>query len=389
MQFAAQTIASWPQPNYVNPEVHSPVSVIVELFLLCVVTILLSIRLYTRCRISRGFGRDDVLIFMAYLPAVAFVIIEVVAYYKLDRDKHIWDVRPELAAPSLQVGLAEQILFAIATCCTKLSVLALIYRITSVASGWPKNLTIIVAVVVALDAFAFILVSIFQCTPISDIWTISITPQRCIDHGVHLLVASIINTVQDFVIVLVPIKTVIGLDLPVTQRATVLLLFAGGLLVCIAGAVRTHFTWLMVSSPDGDINWHSYDMMLASSIELLLGITCASAPATKPFFTLYATRLPQLVVQTTRKLNTVRRKGKRSASKTTLVSIYIIHDIDIQPAFPKALGVDMSRESGLTTAPDLNKPLPEVPKVTLDLRIGRSLTWNDMGSPRSPSSVLF
>lgn len=67
MQFRAETVASWPRPNYVNPEVHGPASIIVELLLLCVVTMLLSIRLYTRCRISKGFGRDDVLIFMAYV----------------------------------------------------------------------------------------------------------------------------------------------------------------------------------------------------------------------------------------------------------------------------------------------------------------------------------
>lgn len=108
--------------------------------------------------------------------------------------------------------------------------------------------------------------------PISDLWAISITPQRCIDFGVHMLVASVFNTVQDFVIVLVPVRTVISLHLPLIQRLTVLLLFAGGILVAIAGAVRTHFSWLMVFSPDGDINWHTYNMMLAGSIELLLGI---------------------------------------------------------------------------------------------------------------------
>lgn len=50
-----------------------------------------------------------------------------------------------------------------ATCLTKLSVLALIYRVTSVVPGWTKNLAVVVAVTVALDALVFILVSIFQC----------------------------------------------------------------------------------------------------------------------------------------------------------------------------------------------------------------------------------
>ncbi|KXX74539.1 hypothetical protein MMYC01_209722, partial [Madurella mycetomatis] len=284
--------------------------------------------------------------------------------------------------------LAEEILFAIAACCTKLSVLTLIYRITSVASVWTKNITIVVAVVVTLDTIAFTLVTIFQCTqvssgmlgtikpddrPISDLWAISLTPQRCIDFGVHMLVASVFNTVQDFVIVLVPVKTVIGLHLPVIQRVTVLLLFAGGILVGIAGAVRTHFSWLTVFSPDGDINWHTYDMMLASSIELLLGIVCASVPATKPFFSLYGSRLLRLT-QTTRELSTVRHEVGRIHSTASSASIYIIWDFEIKPAFPKGLQREMAMESGPATLPDLDKPLPKLPKQTPGLTSDRSIT---------------
>ncbi|KAK0736868.1 hypothetical protein B0T21DRAFT_275393, partial [Apiosordaria backusii] len=282
---------SWPPPNHIDPETHGPANVIVELSLLGLATVLLAIRLYARVKISRGFGRDDVLIFLAYTPAAAFVILEVVAHHKLDRDRHTWDVRLHLATLSLQVGLVEQILFALATGFTKLSILALIYRVTASSTGRTKHVVLVLSGVVALDTLVFVLVTIFQCSPISDIWTISLAPQRCIDQGSHLIAASVLNTLQDFLIVFVPIKTVLSLDLPLTQRITILLLFAGGFLVCIAGSVRTYFSWLMVTSSDGDINWHQYDMMLAGAVELFLGIICASFPATKPFFLRYFPRL--------------------------------------------------------------------------------------------------
>ncbi|KAK4192056.1 hypothetical protein QBC35DRAFT_553728 [Podospora australis] len=358
----AEVVALWPRPNHINPETHGPANVIVELLLLSIASVILAIRLYTRSRISKGFGKDDVLIFIAYAPATTFVIIEVVAHHRLDRDRHTWDVRPHLAAPSLQVGLVEQILFATATGFTKLSILALIYRVVT-AAPTPKSrnitrhIVVFTSVVVVLDAFVFIVVSLIQCRPLSDVWTITTEPQQCIDQGVHLLVASILNTVQDFVIVFLPIPTVLSLNLPLAQRATVILLFGGGFLVCIAGAVRTHLTWIFVTRQDGDINWYTYDMMLASAVELFLGITCASIPATKPFFALY---LPCQRLGS----STEQRRRKK-------IHIYIIRDLDDDNKAlynPVQYQPEVSRltyDNNRVRKPpaNLNKPLPDLSSI--------------------------
>jgi hypothetical protein len=109
-------------------------------------------------------------------------------------------------------------------------------------------------------------------SPVSAYWTLSFTKQKCINEEAHVLAAGVINTVTDFIIVLLPIQTVRNLNLPKKQRAAVYLLFTGGLLASIAGAVRTYFTWRLTSSPDHDITWNSYYVMLLSSIELFVGI---------------------------------------------------------------------------------------------------------------------
>ena len=108
----------------------------------------------------------------------------------------------------------------------------------------------------------------------SDYWTLSFTPQRCINEAAHLLSAGIINTVTDLVIVLLPIKTVMGLNLPVSQRLVVYLLFAGGFLASIAGAVRTYFVFQVDTSEDRDLTWNSYYAVLSASVELFVGIVC-------------------------------------------------------------------------------------------------------------------
>lgn len=63
----ASVLNSWPPPNHVNPETRGPVAIITVSILLFFVTAILGVRVYTRVRISKGFGLDDVLILVAYV----------------------------------------------------------------------------------------------------------------------------------------------------------------------------------------------------------------------------------------------------------------------------------------------------------------------------------
>lgn len=109
-------------------------------------------------------------------------------------------------------------------------------------------------------------------SPVSAYWTLSFLPQKCINEEAHLLAAGVINTVTDFIIVLLPVKMVKDLNLPKRQRIAVYLLFTAGLLASVAGAIRTYFTWRLTSAPNHDYIWNSYYVVLLSSIELFVGI---------------------------------------------------------------------------------------------------------------------
>lgn len=208
---------------------------------------------------------------------------------------------------------SNQILFCLSTTLTKLSVLALVHRVTAAGRSRTRHVVVALAAIIAVDGLIFIVVTIFQCQPISDYWTPSLTPQRCINEAAHLLAAGIINTVADFIVVVVPIRTVLSLSLPLPQRVAVAVLFAAGLLATAAGAVRTYFTWVIFASEDRDVSWHAADAFLTAVIELYVGIVsrrpefpsscqcvdqllnsheqlCASIPAARPFFVRYPFR---------------------------------------------------------------------------------------------------
>ncbi|TLD23354.1 hypothetical protein PspLS_07422 [Pyricularia sp. CBS 133598] len=292
MQLSLTAALSWPPPNLENPETLAPANTVIISTLHVIVTVLLVIRLYSRRQLSGGLRLDDLLIVLAYIPTTLYAAGGIHQELALKIDRHIWDFPKENTVAAFKSALAIGILFASATTLTKLSMLALIYRITSAAGQHvTRCLVLLVITIVAVDGVIFILVELTQCMPLSLFWTPSFTPQNCINQADHLLAAGIINTVTDFIIVLLPIKTVLGLNLPRRQLVGIQVLLGGGVLATIVGAVRVYFTWESHHAADGDITWRSHLVIALSALELYIGIFCASLPATKPFFERLGPRL--------------------------------------------------------------------------------------------------
>ncbi|KAI1121107.1 hypothetical protein F5Y10DRAFT_109334 [Nemania abortiva] len=281
-----EVVASWPKPNYINPESRASAGEIVGSIFLVLVTIILAIRLYSRKRLTNGFGLDDTLICLAYVPATAFTITGIITQESLEWGRHIWDVEPKFLSSNLLVALIHLLLFDLATSLTKLSILAMVRRLTAASTNKVEHaVVLILAALVAANCLIFIIVEIFQCWPISSAWVIPETPYYCINEKAHLMSANIINTITDFVVVLLPIRATMTFQLSSKQRAIVISLFGIGLIASSVGIARTYFTWLQLTAADYDTTWHSWYAWLSSLIELHLGIICASVPATKPLFT--------------------------------------------------------------------------------------------------------
>ncbi|KAI0526294.1 hypothetical protein F5B22DRAFT_641443 [Xylaria bambusicola] len=281
-----EVIASWPKPNYINPESRAPVGRVVGSSLLIIVTLILLIRLYSRKQLTKGCGLDDALICLAYLPATAFTVTGIITQEDFQWGRHIWDVEPKFYRSNLVLTLVHLFLFDLATSLTKLSMLAMVRRLTTASNNKVENAIVLaLAVLITTNCFIFIMVETFQCRPVSYGWTLHRAQGNCINEEAHIFSAGIINTVTDFAVVLLPIRTAMRIQLSPRQRVIVASLFGIGLVASAAGIARTVFTWLLLNASDYDETWRSWYVWLTSLIELHLGIICASAPATKPFFT--------------------------------------------------------------------------------------------------------
>ncbi len=110
--------------------------------------------------------------------------------------------------------------------------------------------------------------------PISDYWALSIKKQpNCIDQTLYLEISGIVNSCTDLLVVCIPIRTVLKLKMPRRQKLLVILLFAVGGIVCVAGGFRVYFTWKDVTTPDRwDTSWNIYPAWISSSVELFVGM---------------------------------------------------------------------------------------------------------------------
>lgn len=282
-------IEAWPRPNYVDPVTRGNENIVLNIVLYIFLMLFVGLRIITRTFVKRAFGADDALILAAIIPTTAFFVINVLADTRYLWIRHQYDIPPDHVVTGLKMVLGAEIAFAAACTLTKLSMLMLFRRLLVSSTLLWRRITVLAMIVVGIQGSVFIITVIFQCRPPQDYWKITSEPQpNCINQSSSLLVAGIVNTLTDFTVVLLPIRLVFSLQLPRRQAFVVALLFAFGFLSCFAGVFRTFFMWKVTQT--FDMVWASYLVWVTASIELYVGVICASIPATKPFFSIY---LPQ------------------------------------------------------------------------------------------------
>jgi hypothetical protein len=97
------------------------------------------------------------------LPTTTLVVLMQLALLKFGWNRHAWDVLPSTVAIGEKFSLSSQISFAMASTCTRLSMLFLTRRI--LASGYARLQSIIHFAIVWMSTgcLVFVIVVIFQC----------------------------------------------------------------------------------------------------------------------------------------------------------------------------------------------------------------------------------
>jgi hypothetical protein len=129
--------------------------------------------------------------------------------------------------------------------------------------------------VVAASSFSFIMSTIFQCIPVEAYWDGSI-PGRCVDNTAVRWSWAAFNTFLDVWVCLMPLPVIHRLHMSPLKKTGVMILFALGLFVCVASAIRMGA--LVDSTTTKDRTWGSFSTLAWSSIEASCGLICTCIP---------------------------------------------------------------------------------------------------------------
>lgn len=292
--FAAspEVIASWPTPNYVDPDDRGPGLVYVCIIFNVVSTILCAARVYSRVFITKAPGVDDFLIVCGQVTSIVLAILIIIGNKVFFSGRHVWDIPiSTFRGHRLNVWISMWFYIASSTF-VKVSVL-LFYRRLSVKFSKAFLIATWVGIIYNIVYMvAFFMTLLLICDPAYAYWEsfdpiwASTHKFRCRTEGLSLPVSGGLSVIGDIYSTLLPFFLVYNLDLPRRQKFALYGLFALGFLSVAAGTVRTVLLYEMLHG-DFDFTRILWETWIWGVIELSVAIWAASAPALKPFFKKY------------------------------------------------------------------------------------------------------
>lgn len=146
---------------------------------------------------------------------------------------HIWDISAETAEKFLQAGYTITLFYAPMTLAIKLSLLTLIARIFSPYKRRTQGIYALGGLLVVYYIVSLIL-KIRICWPIAAYWQGD--QSKCLNQSAIITADSIISTVTDAIILLLPLPLTWSLQLPTTKKLRVGgMLAVGGLATAFSG----------------------------------------------------------------------------------------------------------------------------------------------------------
>ncbi|KAF4455780.1 hypothetical protein F53441_1979 [Fusarium austroafricanum] len=245
-------------------------------------TIVYGMRIYTRVKLLKNPLRlDDFLTGASLVACWAFYACTMGMVAEGGCATNFWQVRQSSYETLLKWTIPVNIFYMLSSDLAKISLLFFYLRLSP-----ERNFRIVIYALVSLFglyAFIYAMISLFGCQPIKASWDLAAQATgKCIDKFGFFLAASVANVVMDLIILLLPLRIVIPLQIPRRQKLSLLFLFTTGGFVIIVAIWNSVLTVKLFSSPN--YTWGLAYELCWMYAELTGCVICASASSLKPFF---------------------------------------------------------------------------------------------------------
>ncbi|KAK1522397.1 uncharacterized protein CCOS01_10109 [Colletotrichum costaricense] len=192
---------------------------------------------------------------------------------------HYWNIDPANSKTILQIIYVLQMLYIFVQGFAKISIACFYYR---VFTGKTFRLKInIFLIFLTTRSLMFLLLVIFQCTPIQSIWNRAI-PSQCLNLSAISSGGAACSILEDIVLIILPVPELMRLQLDKKKKVALFGMFALGSFACVASMIR--LKQLVYFAHTFDPTWDYVGVIDWSCAELNAAVMCSSLPALRPLF---------------------------------------------------------------------------------------------------------
>ncbi|KAF2830466.1 hypothetical protein CC86DRAFT_284143 [Ophiobolus disseminans] len=237
------------------------------------------LRFYTRIVVQRNVGWEDYTIAVSMCFAIAMAVCQIYQV-KSGSGKHVLFLDLPAAINILKFLYFSILAYCISLTLTKISIL-LQYRRIFTLREMRISIYVVMGICVAFGIES-VTTGIFTCIPVDAFWDLTKRPTaKCLNENALYYANASLNIVTDLMVAILPVKVILGLQIPRKQKIALLIILTLGWFVCIVSMLRLHALIVLAQHPE-DTTWYSTSTAYWSAIEVNLAIVCASTPALKP-----------------------------------------------------------------------------------------------------------
>ncbi|KAI1437791.1 hypothetical protein GGR50DRAFT_706853 [Xylaria sp. CBS 124048] len=242
----------------------------------------IGLRMWVRRTQRVAIMLDDYLIAVSLIFVIGTLIVTMMGV-KAGAGRRIWSLDPSDVASVFRLLFAYTFIYAACVSLTRLSILYFYYRIFERGSPWFR-LSLYIA---SFSTVAYVITAyvgaVFLCRPIPFFWTqYDGGKGRCINTFAFYFYMTVVNTVLDICVLLIPIREISLLQMSREKKISLCAVMGLGGIVCIVSVVKiwAFFQFSVVV----DVVFAQADTFLLSSAEPAFGIVSACLPILRPLY---------------------------------------------------------------------------------------------------------
>ncbi|KAK3386675.1 hypothetical protein B0H63DRAFT_468209 [Podospora didyma] len=240
--------------------------------------LLVGLRVYDRLK-TKTFGLDDAFILMATVLAAAEAVFSYAMMRLQYLGVHVWQLPMTPFDPKIGaiINYIVVMLYNPELALVKSSVLFFLLRLGGHQLGVRRSIQVLNWSNIALMV-AVLFASIWTCVPIHKYWDRTVEG-HCNNEAMQYLVTSGISILTDVLVLIIPVKIVVGLQVARKLKIILICLLCSGVVVTIFSILRMRAIYFLYYPPSPPNPDPTYDIgFVYSTVECNLAIITATIP---------------------------------------------------------------------------------------------------------------